>query len=144
MPRRMAKEYDWASCNCSVLRKAARQVSLFYDRRLSACGIRADQFAMLVVIERLGDASVGAVSEALGLDRTTAGSNLRFLERIGLVEIGSASNDARRRSIKVSRAGRARVQAALPLWMKAQTEFESMNGAVLAKTLRGSLGGMKA
>ena len=46
---------------------------------------------MLVVVARLGDASVGAVGEALGLDRTTAGSNLRSLEGMGLIEIGSSS-----------------------------------------------------
>jgi DNA-binding MarR family transcriptional regulator len=144
MPRRTAKDYDIAGCNCSALRKAARRVSLFYDRRILPSGIRADQFSMLVVIARLGDASVGAVGEALGLDRTTAGSNLRSLERMGLVEIGLSSQDSRRRSIKLTRAGRNRIKAALPLWLRAQAEFETMNGAELTGMLRDNLGGMKA
>ena len=127
-----------------MLRKAARRVSLFYDRRLQPSGIRADQFSVLVVVARLGDASVGAVGEALGLDRTTAGSNLRSLERMGLIEIGSSSEDSRRRSIKLTAAGRRMLRKAYPLWLKAQAELDGKNEFGFTGRLRDALNNMKA
>lgn len=137
------RTYDIADCNCSALRRAARQISIYYDRRLSPSGIRATQLAMLVLIDRLGQASVGDVGETLGLDRTTAGKNIRFLEREGLVKIASSTEDLRLRAITLTRSGRARLKAALPHWERAQYDFEQENGAGRANALRISLNGFK-
>lgn len=143
MARAPDKTYDIADCNCSALRRAARQISIYYDRRLSPSGIRATQLAMLVLIDRLGHASVSDVGETLGLDRTTAGKNLRFLEKEGLVKIGSSARDARLRAITLTRSGRARLKSALPHWRQAQQDFEQANGAGRAIALRASLNDMK-
>lgn len=136
------RTYDVADCNCSALRRAARQISIYYDRRLSPSGVRATQLAMLVLIDRLGQASVSDVGETLGLDRTTAGKNLRFLEREGLVKIASSTQDSRLRAITLTRSGRARLNVALPHWEQAQKDFEQANGASRAGALRASLNGI--
>ena len=84
-----------------------------------------------------------AIAEKLGLDRTTAGKNLRPLEQSGLVEVASAKHDARQRAIRVTKAGHAALKAAVPLWRQAQSRFEAANGPEKAAALRETLRGLE-
>jgi DNA-binding MarR family transcriptional regulator len=131
------------ACNCMALRRAARGISNFYDSQLAPSGLRATQFAILVLVNMLGEASVNAVAERLALDRTTAGKNLRPLEAAGLVNIAPSKKDGRQRAIRLTKAGKAALKAAMPLWRRAQARFESANGADKAATLRATLGSLK-
>jgi DNA-binding MarR family transcriptional regulator len=131
------------ACNCMALRRAARSISNFYDSQLAPSGLRATQFAILVLVDMLEEASVNAVADRLALDRTTAGKNLRPLEAAGLVSIAPSKKDGRQRAIRLTKAGKAALKAAMPLWRRAQNRFESANGADKAATLRAALGSLK-
>jgi|WetSurMetagenome_2_1015567.scaffolds.fasta_scaffold328637_1 DNA-binding MarR family transcriptional regulator len=144
MLKKSPAKFDVADCNCLTLRRAARQVSIYYDKRLAPTGIRATQFTMLAFIGCRGEVSVHEVGEALGLDRTTAGKNLRFLERTRMIKIASDPRDARKRSIKLSGTGQTILEAAYPFWREAQEEFDKKNGKAFSDRLRIIVGGMRA
>ena len=61
----------------------------------------------------------------LVLDRTTLARNLRALERDGLVASEANPMDRRVRRLKVTEAGVAIVQRAMPAWRAAQAEYEA-------------------
>jgi DNA-binding MarR family transcriptional regulator len=73
------------------------------------------------------------------LDRSALGHNLRPLERDGLIELQENENDRRERHLVLTRAGKAKLQEAFPLWAKAQETFTKLYGekrmAELRKTL---------
>jgi DNA-binding MarR family transcriptional regulator len=74
------------------------------------------------------------------MDQSTIGQNLRPLEREGLIALVQDESDRRSRRIKLTRTGRARVNAAAPLWSVAQERFESGFGKRAAAELRTVLG----
>lgn len=130
-------------CNCVALRRAARRISNFYDAELAPSGLRATQFAILALVNELGEASVNSVAEKLELDRTTAGKNLRPLEKAGLISVAASKTDARQRAISLTKAGGAALKQALPLWRRAQGRFEAANGTAKAAQLRVMLRDLK-
>jgi len=87
-------------------------------------------------VNELEQASVNSVAEKLELDRTTAGKNLRPLEKAGLINVSASKSDARQHVISLTKAGYAALKQAVPLWRRAQSRFESANGAAKAAQLR--------
>jgi len=133
------EKFGIRDCNCASLRKAARRLTSFYDSQLAPSGLRATQFAILAFVNEVEEVSVNAIAERLGLDRTTAGKNLRPLEQSGFVEVTSAKHDGRQRAIRVTKAGHAALKVAVPLWRRAQERFETVNGPERAAALRDTL-----
>lgn len=133
------EKFGIRDCNCASLRKAARRLTSFYDSQLAPSGLRATQFAILAFVNEVEEVSVNAIAERLGLDRTTAGKNLRPLEQAGFVEVTSAKHDGRQRAIRVTKAGHAALKVAVPLWRRAQERFETVNGPEKAAALRDTL-----
>ncbi|MFT8245861.1 MarR family winged helix-turn-helix transcriptional regulator [Roseomonas sp. BN140053] len=127
------------ACNCLALRQAARQVTQIYDRHLAPTGLRATQFSVLARLGRVGPAPISALAAGLAMDRTTLGRALRPLSRDGLLRIGPG-RDGRTRALHLTEAGRARLDAAAPLWRAAQAEFEAGFGTAEAAALREALG----
>jgi DNA-binding MarR family transcriptional regulator len=125
-------------CNCVALRKASRRMSQFYDSVLAPCGLKSTKFAMLRDINRRADAppTIRELAEAQVMDQSTIGQNLRPLEREGLIALVQDEADRRSRRVKLTKAGRARLAAALPLWSAAQARFESGFGQGAAAELR--------
>ena len=113
-------------------------MSQFYDSVLAPCGLKSTQFAMLTEIDRRADAppTIRDLAEALVMDQSTIGQNLRPLEREGLIALVQDEADRRSRRIKLTKVGRARLAAALPLWSAAQARFESGFGKRAAAELR--------
>jgi DNA-binding MarR family transcriptional regulator len=128
-------------CNCTALRKASRRMSHFYDSVLAPCGLKSTQFAMLTEIDRRADAppTIRELAEVLVMDQSTIGQNLRPLEREGLIALVQDEADRRTRRVKLTKVGRARLAAALPLWSAAQARFESGFGQGAAAELRAIL-----
>lgn len=128
-------------CNCTALRKASRRVSQFYDSALAPSGLRSTQFAILAELTRRGEASptIRELSEAMVMDQSTIGQNLRPLEREGLVALVQDEADRRSRRVTVTKAGHARFAVAHPLWREAQERFEDSFGKRAAADLRGVL-----
>lgn len=116
------------SCLCTQLRRASRGVTRLYDDALAGVGLGAAQFSLLRHVQRLGRPSISALAEAMGLDRSTLGRNLRVLEEQGLVQLGEGL-DLRAREIRLTEVGLQRIEQALPLWEKAQCELNARLGA---------------
>lgn len=69
-----------SQCLCINLRRAARGVSRYYDGALDGFGINVAQYSLLSNLARLDQPSISSLAEAMGLDRSTLGRNLRVLE----------------------------------------------------------------
>jgi DNA-binding MarR family transcriptional regulator len=123
-------------CNCLAMRQAARHVTQFYDQCLAPTGLRTTQFSMLEKLQRLGPMSINALATALVMDRTTLGRTMLPLERDGLIAVESAASDRRSKELRLTKAGGARLRAALKLWNEAQQRFEAAFGIRRASTLR--------
>src|SRR6202034_767959 len=102
------------------------RLSQFYDSALAASGLKSTQFAILAEIERRTErpATIRELAEALVMDQSTVGQNLRPLERDCLVSLEQDAADRRRRHVKLTSKGLSRIAAARPLWVKAQSCFE--------------------
>ncbi|MDD2051328.1 MarR family winged helix-turn-helix transcriptional regulator [Pseudomonas putida] len=106
-------------CLCTNLRRASRGVSRHYDGALEGFGINVAQYSLLCNLKRLDQPSISTLAEAMGLDRSTLGRNLRVLEGEGLVKLAEGA-DLRNRLVYLTEAGEARLMAALPAWEAAQ------------------------
>jgi DNA-binding MarR family transcriptional regulator len=129
-------------CNCFAMRKAARQVSRFYDAHLASSGLRITQFLTLAALNELGSAAVSALAERLDIERTAMGKMAEFLERDGLVRIKPSPTDRRSRLIELTEKGNRLHRKAAPLWRVAQRQFTQLNGAKRVTALRRELAEM--
>ncbi|MNS41349.1 MarR family protein [compost metagenome] len=89
---------------------------------------------MLCNLQRLDQPSISTLAEAMGLDRSTLGRNLRVLEGEGLVTL-IEGEDMRNRIVKLTDAGAERLKAALPAWEAAQQRLIDRLGAEKRETL---------
>lgn len=126
-------------CNCFTVRKAARQISRFYDAYLEPAGLRITQFLTLAALNEVGSAAVNALAERLDIERTAMGKMVGFLEKDGLVSIRPSPTDGRSRLVALTDEGRRRHDEASPLWRQAQQQFAVLNGAENTVTLRRGL-----
>jgi DNA-binding MarR family transcriptional regulator len=108
-----------ATCACFNIRKAARAVTQFYDDVLRPSGLRTTQLTLLMLLRGHGSMSISGLADATMTDRTTLTRNLAILEERGLVRI-RPGEDARMRVVELTEAGDETVNAAFPLWQKAQ------------------------
>ncbi|MEE8153176.1 MAG: MarR family winged helix-turn-helix transcriptional regulator, partial [candidate division NC10 bacterium] len=92
-------------CVSYRLRRAARITAKSYDNALRPIGLRNTQFTLLASLNRLGETSIGDLSEALAVDGTTLTRNLEVLVRRGLVE-NIAADDARVRNVRLTDLGK--------------------------------------
>lgn len=107
-------------CACHKVRMAARTITRTYDDILRPVGLRATQLSVLVAVAIEDATSITELAKFLGMDRTTLTRNLSPLIKEGLVSAG-AEGWRRSRGLVLTKKGRARMEAALPLWQKAQT-----------------------
>lgn len=115
-------------CLCTKLRRASRGVTRIYDDALAAVGLNAAQFSLLRHLQRLERPSISMLAEAMGLDRSTLGRNLRVVQGMGLIQLGDGL-DQRRRQVVLSEAGRRVLEQGAPLWELAQQELAKRLGA---------------
>ena len=130
-------------CNCFAMRKAARQITRFYDAHLERSGIRITQFLTLAALNQLGSAAVSALAERLDIERTAMGKMVEFLQRDGLVTIKPSPTDARSRLIELTEKGSRLHKKAAPLWEEAQRQFNQLNGVKRVNELRRELAEMR-
>jgi DNA-binding MarR family transcriptional regulator len=126
------------TCNCYSLRQATRRVTQLYDQTLTPLGLRVTQLSMLREIDRLGPVALNPLAEAMVMDRTTLGHNLRPLQARGLVRL-LVGKDRRSREVSLTRKGRAALAEGWKLWHRAQDVFEKELGKETAAILRGLL-----
>ncbi len=85
-------------------------------------------FRLLRRIEVVNSVTITEFAEIVGLDRSTLGRNLRVLEKLSLIAIGTR-DDGRARRVSLTQIRREKLQHAVPLWRKAQREYLQIVGA---------------
>lgn len=128
-----------ASCNCFAVRQAARQVTRLYESHLAGAGLTSAQFSILGALGEGGPMTMADLASALVMDRTTLLRAMKPLQREDLLKSSSSAADPRQLVFALSSAGERRLKEALPLWAKAQEEFEADIGPREAARLRHSL-----
>ena len=108
-------------------------------RRASRLGGLEDHAIFdLAKLNRLGPLSINELAKLMVMDRTTLGRAVRPLERDKLLAIGG-DDDGRKRSLRLTPAGQARLKAATAKWREAQKEFELAYGVADSASLRTAL-----
>ena len=132
---------DIVGCNSLATRKVARRITQIYDATLAPSGIRATQITILAALHLKAKQppTLNELADALVLDRSTLGHNLRPLERDGYVELQENENDRRQRLLVITGKGNAKLQEAFPLWAKAQESFSKLYGEKEMTELRKTL-----
>ena len=112
---------------CAAVRtlSTARAITRHYDDAVRSVGITAQQFTLLVAIGRARPTSISEIGDALSMDRSSVTRNLRLLEEAGLVT-RSSEGEKRRRAVKLTRKGQAKLREAYPLWEAAQARVEAL------------------
>ena len=115
------------TCLCIDLRTAAQKLTQMYDEAMSASGMTVTQFSQLHLIMKLEGPTLKQLAEASGLDRSTLGRNVRVLEKAEFVTI-KAGNDARTRTLHLTRKGNNAFKKAVPLWYDIQSQLNKRLG----------------
>jgi DNA-binding MarR family transcriptional regulator len=127
------------TCLCLHLQRAARAVARRFDAALRPLGLTSGQFSLLMSLNRPEPASIGDVSSLLVMDRTTLTANLKPLERRGLLTVTVDNADKRMRRLMLTPAGRALLDAAVPVWRETHAEIEHLLAGPTADRLRADL-----
>lgn len=123
------------TCYCAAVRIAARKTTALYDSILEPAGVTLAQYSLLRRIERAGAVSLTKLGKLAELDRSTVGRNVKALEELRLVRLGSAK-DQREAAVRLTPAGNEALRRAAPLWEEAQRRVEAALGAPEAAELR--------
>ncbi|TDG04506.1 MarR family transcriptional regulator [Paraburkholderia guartelaensis] len=139
----MSKRKDWVEnidgrCSCLAARQASRYLTAVYDQALAPADLRITQFSILYKLAKSDALTIGELATAMAMDRTTLASNLKPLEREGLIDM-VPGEDRRVKKAMITEAGVARFRKALPLWRVVQERFEKSFGVKNAEELRNSL-----
>jgi DNA-binding MarR family transcriptional regulator len=98
-----------------------------YEEALRPLGLRATQFTILQVLERVGEVSQGRLGEMLAMDSTSLTRTLAIVRRAGWVS-EQRGEDRRERWIRLSAAGEAKLKRAMPVWEKVQSRLRGKLG----------------
>ena len=104
-------------------RLAARRITQFLDREMEGLGLTAAQLGLMAQIAAISDDTLGALAQRTGLEQSTLSRNLRTLEAEGLIEIAVVESDLRRRAVWLTETGARRLEAAIPVWRKANAKL---------------------
>ena len=126
-------------CVMHNLRCAAREVSRRYDKLLRPFGVTGGQFTTLAVLSHKPGLTVGELSQAQAMDRTTTSRNVRVMVQAGLVRSSADKDDARTRRLRLTAKGQRCFDDALPAWRQAQMESARRLGDVRWDDLRDSI-----
>jgi DNA-binding MarR family transcriptional regulator len=122
-------------CVATRLRMADRVITKVYDDALRPLDLRVTQMSMLVVAEVRGLIHQSEVGAELRLDDSTLSRNLERMRANGWLEVVSG-DDARIHSYRLSVAGRALLEKAIPAWRGAQREAKRLLGEAGVLALR--------
>lgn len=134
LPSNRAPRAD--QCHCFSVRKAARQITRFYDAHLQPTGLRITQFLTLAILNEAPEAVIMDLAERLDIEPTAMGKMISTLERDHLVEVRRSATDGRSRIVEMTAQGRQLFESAVPHWHEAQQKFEELNGTQSTNALR--------
>jgi DNA-binding MarR family transcriptional regulator len=126
-------------CNCFAVRQAARQVTRQYERYFAQADLTSAQFSILVALSEEGPMTMLDLAKVLVMDRTTLLRAMKPLQREDLLRNAASDADPRQLVFSLAPAGERKLKQAMPLWAKAQQEFEAAMGSREAARLRNAL-----
>ena len=126
-------------CYCFAVRRAARRITAFYDGALAPVQLTSPQFGILALLDSNPGASLQDLAAALRADRTTTLRAVTVLEKSGLIKALPRARAKEKLSLSLTPDGVARLEAARPLWLAAQRQFEGECGEDKAGRLRTAL-----
>jgi len=113
-------------CLCLHLQRAARALARRFDDALRPLGLTSGQYSMMMSLNRPEPPTIGSVASLLAMDRTTLTAALKLLQRRGLVMVMVDANDRRSRRLKLTRAGRALLARAVPIWRRTHAAIDRL------------------
>lgn len=115
------------SCICINIRRAANELTNYYDKIMEPLNITITQFSIMSSLKTLGNCSVSDLAQHMGLERTTMVRTIKPLFKKGLVE--DVSEEGRRsRSLQLTQKGIDAYQKGRPLWEEAQAHVSEILG----------------
>jgi len=114
-------------CLCIEVRGAAQTLTRLYDKALQPAGITVTQLSQLNAVRQLQEPTVSQLAHATGLDRSTLGRNIRLLESMTLLT-SQRGQDARTRTLSLTKKGGAALTRAAPLWANLQSQLAQKLG----------------
>jgi len=115
------------ACTCGEIRRAARAVTLLYDKAFESSGLLSTQLGVLYAIYNSASITISQLAGELDMDRTTLTRNLSVLERRGFINITSGK-DHRTRIITITSNGTNSITNAIPLWNEIQRKVKQEMG----------------
>lgn len=113
---------------CAGFRRASRALTQLYDEALRPTGLRVTQFTVLQALSLAGEISQGQLGRLLVMDSTTLTRTLRLLAAEGWIDEHPGA-DRRERRLRLSSAGRRKVERAIPRWQQVQARLQSRFGS---------------
>ncbi len=124
-------------CFCLQSRMAARAITRRYNSILAAIGLGVTEFSLLAALTLGEDLSITDLADRLAFERTTLVRNLKGMADRGLIK--QADDQGRSVHYVLTTRGNHRLNAALPLWTKAQASIDRRLEGHTARSVLASL-----
>ncbi len=136
------------ACLLMRTRLISRVITGLYDEDLRPFGINSPQFALLVIIHKMGPSSRAEIGRYHRQDRSTLTRNLQVMMSEGWIEEIENKAGGRSRPIVLTKAGKTLIKEAAPAWRTSQAKAKAMLGkdgvAALMKVANGIMNLSKA
>jgi DNA-binding MarR family transcriptional regulator len=129
-------------CAFEQRRRAARPLTRPF--RTAPSGVRATQLPILVVLGADGDVSVRMLAEALSVDDSALGRDLKVLEDRGLIRIAEREEDTRAPTLSLTPEGSRVLAGALELLQAVQHSVVGQLGRPRLQALYDELDALSA
>lgn len=113
---------------CVMMRSRliSRVITGIYDEDLRPFGINSPQFALLVVMFRMGPSSRAEIGRYHHQDRSTLTRNLKIMLSEGWIEEVQSAAGGRARPMAVTQKGRDLLVSIVPTWREAQKKARTL------------------
>jgi len=130
-------------CLAGRLRLLTRAVTKLYNQALRPHGLTISQMSILVAVSHLGLVNQQAVCQALHLDKSTLSRDLARMRAQGWIDAALGA-DGRVTHLRITPAGRARLEQAFPAWQQAQEKARVLLGEMAAASLESAVKAVRA
>ncbi len=108
-------------CYCMNFRHMANALTKFYNSRLAAADLTANQLSLLIDIQSIEPCNHSELARCSGLDRTTIIRNLKPLIKKELIEVSGQNS-----SLILTPQGLQAIEAGSEIWLHAQREIKEL------------------
>ena len=115
------------NCTCFNVRRVSRVITQFFDAEVRRDGMRPTQAPILRALQAKSGWSMAALSDWLGMERTTLLRNLRPLQRDGLVRVEGGGRGGHV-ELEITDKGRTTLAKLQPAWRSAQDKAVAILG----------------